>query len=72
MQEEDPPRAPLHEECNQGCIRLGRVTISARKHKVVGPVVCRLTPSGPNMIQRDRFVARLSAAVCADGAVQTK
>jgi hypothetical protein len=72
VQEEDPPRAPLHQERDQRRICLGCVTIPARKHQVIGPVVGRLTPSGPNVVERDGLVARLRPAVRADGAVQTK
>ena len=72
VQEEDPPRAPLHQERNQRRVRLGGVAVAACENQVVGTVVRGLAAPGPDMVQRDGLITGLGAAVCAHGAVKTK
>jgi hypothetical protein len=67
VQEEHPPRAPLHQERDQRGVRLGRVTATAGENQIVRPVVGRLTPSGTHVVQGDRVISGLGAAIRANG-----
>jgi len=69
VQEEDAPRAPLHEERDQRRVGLGGVAVAARQHEVVRPVVGILPAPGTHVIKRDRLGSRLDAAVGTDGAM---
>jgi hypothetical protein len=69
VQEEDPPRAPLHQERDQRSVCLGRVTIAAGEDQIVCPIICGLTPAGPHVVEGDRFFGCIRAAIRADGAV---
>jgi hypothetical protein len=67
--EEHPARASLHQKGDQWGIRLGRVAVSAGENQVVRPVVCGLTPARAHVVECDRFVTGLGAAIRADRAV---
>jgi len=69
MEEKDSSGAPLHEKRDQRGIRLRRVAVSAGEDQVVRPVIGRLPPAGPNMVQSDRLLIGLGAAIRADRAV---
>ena len=70
VQEEYPPRATLHEKSYQRGVGLGRIAVPACKDQVVGTVVSRLAPAGPNMVERHDLIACFGAAVRANGPVK--
>jgi hypothetical protein len=69
VQEENPPRAPLHQVGDEWCIGLGRIAVPAGKNQVVRTVIGGLTPAGPDVIECDRLLPGLGAAICTHGAV---
>ncbi len=69
VKEEYASRALLHEERDEGSVRLGRVTIAAGEDQVVGAVVGVLTAARPDMVERNGLGRRLDAAIGADRAV---
>jgi hypothetical protein len=69
VEQKDPARPPLHEKGDQRGIRLSRVTIAAGENQVVGPIIGRLPPPGADVIQRDRVLSGLGAAIGANRAV---
>jgi hypothetical protein len=50
-------------------VRFGRVAAFAGEHQVVTPIVCRLTASRGDMVERDLAGRSLETAIRADGAV---
>ena len=69
MKEKHSPRPSLHEEGDQRSVRFGRVAIPAGENQVVGPVIGRLTPARPHVIERDCVISGLGAAIRANWTV---
>ena len=69
MEEKDSARAALHQERHQRRVGLGCVAVPAGQDQVVRTVICRLSPPGTDMVERNGFLAGLRTAVCADGAM---
>ena len=53
VQDVDPSGAPLQQEREQRGVRLGRVAGDAGQDQVIRPVIGRLSPAGPHMVQGD-------------------
>jgi hypothetical protein len=72
MQEENPPRAALHEKRHQRSVSLRSVAVLAGKNQVVRTVVSRLAPAGSHVIESDRVFRCFRSAIRANGAVLCK
>jgi hypothetical protein len=72
VEEKDPARAPLHQERNQRRISLGSITVLTGEDQVIRPVVSRLAPAGPHMVQGYSVAAGFGAAVCTNRPVKAK
>ena len=66
MQEEDSPRAALHEKRHQRSVGLRSVAVLACQYEVVRTVVSRLASAGAHVIERDRVVRGLGSAISAN------